>query len=139
VVPCNPDAAFDPNRHCVYTSQPYAEVATRAPQREFSPPQFHPPVREGGMTAASPPGRWGIQVGAYATLPSAQSAAERARAALPELLRMANVQLPPTTPFGSQVAFRAQLTGLPAHVAKDACAKLSGHGMPCMTLPPDRA
>jgi D-alanyl-D-alanine carboxypeptidase len=146
VAPCDPDAAFDPSRHCVYTSQPYAEVASRTPQHEFASP-FHrpvqaaplPPAREGGMTAASPAGRWAIQVGAYATLPGAQSAAERARATLPDLLRMANVELPPTAPLGSKVAFRAQLTGLPAHVAKDACAKLSGHGMPCMTLPPDRA
>ncbi|HET6608390.1 MAG TPA: transglycosylase SLT domain-containing protein [Rhodopila sp.] len=146
VVPCDPDAAYDPKRHCVYTSQPYPEVASRAPQREFAPRPRRPvetaalpPMREGGMTAASSVGRWAIQVGAYASLPSAQSAAERARATLPDLLRMANVELPPTAPLGNKVAFRAQLTGLPAHVAKDACAKLSGRGMPCMPLPPDRA
>ncbi|HVY17346.1 MAG TPA: hypothetical protein VHB27_19135, partial [Rhodopila sp.] len=76
--------------------------------------------------------------GAYPTLPGAQSAAERARATLPELLRVANVELPTTTPLGNQVAFMARLTGLPARVAADACTKLSGRGMPCMTLPPDR-
>ena len=90
------------------------------------------------MTAALPAGRWAIQVGAYPTLPGAQSAAERARATLPDLLRMANVELPPTAPLGNKVAFRARLTGLPARVAADACAKLTGHGMPCMTLPPER-
>jgi hypothetical protein len=146
VVPCDPDAAFDPNRHCVYTSQPYPQVAARIPPYERAPETHRPlqqtaslpPAREGGVTAATPAGRWAIQVGAYATLPGAQSAAERARAALPDLLRMANVELPPTAPLGSQVAFRARLTGLPAQVARDACTKLSGHGMPCMTVPPER-
>jgi hypothetical protein len=147
VVPCDPDAAFDPNRHCVYTSQPYTQVAARTPPYYEGAPGVHrplqqaaslPPAREGGVTAATPAGRWAIQVGAYATLPGAQSAAERARATLPDLLRMANVELPPTAPLGSQVAFRARLTGLPAHVARDACTKLSGHGMPCMTVPPER-
>ncbi len=146
VVPCDPDAAFDPNRHCVYTSQPYTQVAARTPRYESAPVPHRslqqtaplPPAREGGLTAAMPAGRWAIQVGAYPTLPGAQSAAERARATLPDLLRMANVELPPTAPLGNQVAFRARLTGLPAHVATDACARLSGHGMPCMTLPPDR-
>lgn len=144
VVPCDPDAAFDPNRHCVYTNQ--TQVASRTPPFEPTPvlhrpmrtAEALPPFHTGGMTAALPAGRWAIQVGAYPTLPGAQSAAERARQALPDLLRRANVELPPTAPLGNQVAFRAQLTGLPAHVAADACAKLSGHGIPCMTLPPER-
>ncbi len=149
-VPCDPDAAYDPNHRCVYTNQ--TQIASRAvpfelalapapapgPHRPMRAAELLPPFHAGGMTAALPAGRWAIQVGAYPTLPGAQSAAERARQALPDLLRMANVQLPPTAPLGNQVAFRAQLTGLPAHVAADACAKLSGHGIPCMTVPPQR-
>jgi hypothetical protein len=144
VLPCDPDAAYDPNHHCVYTTR--TQVALRSAPVEATPALHRPmraaeplpPFHAGGMTAALPAGRWAIQVGAYPTLPGAQSAAERARAVLPDLLRRANVELPPTAPLGNQVAFRAQLTGLPAHVAADACAKLSGHGIPCMTLPPER-
>jgi hypothetical protein len=54
------------------------------------------------------------------------------------LLGLANVELPPTTPFGTQVAFMARLTGLTPHAAADACSKLSGRGMQCMTISPAR-
>ncbi|HVY16299.1 MAG TPA: transglycosylase SLT domain-containing protein, partial [Rhodopila sp.] len=85
-VPCDPDAAYDPNRRCVYTAQPYTQVASRAIPYEPPPPPRRPvlasatlpEIRGGGVTAAAPPGRWAIQVGAYPTLPGAQSAAERA-------------------------------------------------------------
>jgi D-alanyl-D-alanine carboxypeptidase len=89
--------------------------------------------------AAGPPqGRWAIQVGAFANLATAQEAAERARSALPDILRTAKVELPATTPFGSQVAFRARLFGLSQSAAADACAGLTGRGMACMTVPPTR-
>jgi hypothetical protein len=87
-------------------------------------------------TAANPTGHWAIQVGAFANLTAAQAAADRARAALPDLLRTASVELPATAPLGSQVAFRARLSGLPATVAIDACARLGARGMACMTVPP---
>ncbi len=57
-------------------------------------------------------GAWGIQVGAFANLATAQAAADHARAALPMLLRRTKVELPATAPFGSKVAFRARLVGL---------------------------
>ena len=68
----------------------------------------------------------------------AQSAAEHARQALPEVLGLAHVELPPTAPLGTQVAFMARLAGLTPHAAADACSKLNGRGVPCMTISPAR-
>ena len=76
--------------------------------------------------------------GAYANLATAQAAAETARSAVPELLRTAKTELPPTAPLGGQVAFRARLVGLSPGAASDACARLSGQGRPCLTIPPNR-
>jgi hypothetical protein len=90
------------------------------------------------FTSGPPPGRWAIQVGAFATLSTAQSAAENARSAVPDILRTTKVELPATTPFGNQIAFRARLFGLSSSDASAACARLSGRGMACMTVPPSR-
>jgi len=127
----------------------YMREAAAAP-----PPVAHRPIQEGmqtiptatyraaissgGVTAATAQGRWGIQVGAYGSLPVAQAAAEHARAALPNLLGMANIELARTTPFGNQTAFQARLTGLPQTIATDACNKLSAQGLSCIMVPPNR-
>jgi hypothetical protein len=150
--PCDPDAAYDPMRPC----RPVAAVPATVVVQSLPPPAPAPmPTRQAGYAAAlrplqermaqqvafspgPPPGRWAIQVGAFANLASAQAAAENARSVLPELLRTAKVELPATTPFGSQVAFRARLFGLSAPAAADACARLSGRGVACMTVPPTR-
>ncbi|HVZ08073.1 MAG TPA: transglycosylase SLT domain-containing protein [Rhodopila sp.] len=84
-------------------------------------------------------GNWGIQVGAFSTLSSAEAAAQSARAAAPDLLNHANVELPATSPLGTQVAFRARLTGLSQSGAADACSRLSARGMACMTVPPSHS
>ena len=113
------------------------------------------PVHQGGYAAEMRPlqermarqvafspepsrGRWAIQVGAFANLASAQAAAEGARSVVPDLLRMAKIELPTTTPLGSQRAFRARLFGLTAPQAEDACARLSGRRMACIVVPPTR-
>jgi hypothetical protein len=101
------------------------------------------PMQEGmaqrvAFTPGPPPGRWSIQVGAFANLAFAQAAAENARSALPEILRTAKIELPATTPLGTQVAFQARLFGLTPSAASDACARLGSHGLPCITIPPSR-
>ena len=145
--------AYAPPRQVTYSVPP--ATAYSVPQANaYAPPVEHRPIQEGmrtipasamraaasssGVTAASALGHWAIQVGAFGTLPTAHAAAERARAALPNLLGTANIELPRTAPFGNQVAFQARLTGLPQNVAADACAKLSTQGVPCMTVPPNR-
>ena len=79
-----------------------------------------------------------IQVGAFGTLSVAEAAAERARAAAPDLLRTANIELPATSPLGTQVAFRARLSGLSPSAAAEACTRLAGQGIACITVPPPR-
>jgi D-alanyl-D-alanine carboxypeptidase len=141
---CDPDAAYDPTRPC----QPLPP--TRAPviAQPLPPPSggyasSERPIQERSTQRVSydpapPTGRWAIQVGAYANRATAQNAAETARTAAADLLRTATIDLPPTAPFGSQVAFRARLRGLSQSTAADACGRLSGRGIPCITVPPDR-
>lgn len=96
-------------------------------------------ARPGALNVAARGGGWAIQVGAYANLSTAHAAAEKARSALPDLLRTAYVELPPTAPLGKQVAFRARLAGLSALSAIDACARLGSRGVACVTVPPTGA
>jgi D-alanyl-D-alanine carboxypeptidase len=151
---CDPDAAYDPTRRC---QPPVAEPRTVVVAQAL--PQQPPPARTGyapsgyagsarpiqermaqpvAFVPGPPPGHWAIQVGAFANLATAQAAAENARSTLPNILRTAKVELPATTPFGSQVAFRARLFGLSASAAADACSRLSSHGVNCLTVPPTR-
>lgn len=148
---CDPDAAYDPTRPCRPVPAASAVVAEALPP----PTPARMPARQPGYATAlrplqermaqqvafspgPPPGRWAIQVGAFANLASAQAAAEDARSVMPDLLRTAKIELPATTPFGSQVAFRARLFGLSGAAAADACARLNGRGVACMTVPPAR-
>jgi len=106
--------------------RPMQEAMTQ--RATYSPPP---------IAAVPPPaGAWGIQVGAFASLSTAEAAAQSARAAAPDLLRSAKIELPATTPFGSQTAFRARLVGLSQTAAADACSRLSSHGTACLTVPP---
>jgi D-alanyl-D-alanine carboxypeptidase len=140
--PCDPDAAYDPDRPC--RPSPAPMVAQPEPRQPTQPMAEARPLQE--MTtrriafsaAPPPPGRWAIQVGAFANLTAAQAATENARSVLPDLLRIAKVELPATTPFGNQVAFRARLSGLTASVATEACSRLVVRGIACITVPPPR-
>jgi D-alanyl-D-alanine carboxypeptidase len=144
---CDPDAAFDPSRRC--RPQParppvIAEPLAPPPPAKYAagarPLQERMTQRVSYDPAPPPaaPGRWAIQVGAFASLSTAEGAAQHARAAAPDLLRTAKIELPATSPFGSQVAFRARLLGLTQAAAADACARLTSRGMPCVAIPPDR-
>ena len=144
---CDPDGAFDPSRPCQRPRPPVAAMQpARAPvyAQALPPPIIHArPLQEmtaqrASYEAVPPPGRWAIQVGAFASLSTAEGAAENARSAAPDLLRTAKIELPATTSFGSQVAFRARLFGLSQSAAVAACGRLSGRGMACITVPPDR-
>ncbi|MFL5256147.1 MAG: transglycosylase SLT domain-containing protein [Rhodopila sp.] len=108
----------------------------RPMQESMTQPANYAPVPAAPVVAAQ--GNWGIQVGAFATLSTAEAAAQSARAAAPDLLRMAKIELPATTPFGTQVAFRSRLVGLTQSAAADACSRLSARGVACITVPPQR-
>ncbi|HEY4172187.1 MAG TPA: transglycosylase SLT domain-containing protein, partial [Rhodopila sp.] len=147
---CDPDAAFDPSRPC--QPRPVSAVLepviaqplqrpTPARQPEYA--VVHRPIQEGmalpvAFAPGPPPGHWAIQVGAFATLSTAQNAAENARSELPALLRTTKVELPATSPFGNKVAFRARLSGLTQAAAVDACSHLTGRGTACITVSPTR-
>jgi hypothetical protein len=147
---CDPNAAFDPSRPCqpkpvsAVLEPVVAEPLQRpAPVRRPEYAVAHRPIQEGmtlpvAFTPGPPPGRWAIQVGAFATLSTAQEAAEHARWALPELLRTTKIELPATSPFGNQVAFRARLSGLSQAAAVDACSHLTSRGTACITVSPSR-
>jgi D-alanyl-D-alanine carboxypeptidase len=158
---CDPDGAYDPAQPCGPTSvpapvSPFSVLARSAPpplveavRPDINSPATYPagerrPLQETSaqrnvfIAPAPGPvlGSWGIQVGAFANLATAQAATESARSAAPELLRTATAELPATTPFGGKVAFRARLVGLTSTAAIDACSRLSGQGLSCMTVPP---
>ena len=145
---CDADAAYDPNHRCQPApAAPATVVAEPLPQpmpaRRSEYAAVRRPIQEGmalpvAFSPGPPPGRWAIQVGAFANLATAQAAAETARSAMPELLRTAKIELPATTPFGSQVAFRARLSGLSPSAAAAACSHLNGRGTACITVPPTR-
>lgn len=138
---CDPDAAYDPTQPC----RPAPVRTVAAPTPAPPPRQFvaeSRPVQERMAQLATfkpgpPPGQWGIQVGAFANLSAAQNAAEGARTALPDLLQTTKVELPATTPLGTQVAFRARLMGLQQPAAVDACSRLTAHGTACIVVPPN--
>jgi D-alanyl-D-alanine carboxypeptidase len=163
---CDPDAAYDPTLPCrpaaaapvppspVQSAPLPAAIAPSTPVIVATLPQpdtgrhldYIPgarrPLQETtaqrvALAAPAPAlGAWGIQVGAFANLATAQAAAENARTMLPELLRTAKTELPATTPFGGKIAFRARLVGLSPAAATDACSRLSGLGLPCLTVSP---
>jgi D-alanyl-D-alanine carboxypeptidase len=146
--PCDPDAAYDPSRPCQTpaasvvqpVSAPPAAVQPRSPPplryAEESRPIQERIAQPVAFAPGPPPGRWMIQVGAFSTLSIAESAAEAARSAAPDVLRTAKVELPATAPLGTQVAFRARLSGLSASAAAEACSRLTGRGMACITVSP---
>ncbi len=138
---CDPDAAFDPARRCPPTAA--GAMPSSEPVQSVRVAAIRRPIQEGmklpvAFAPGPPPGRWAIQVGAFANLATAQAAAENARSILPDMLRTAKVELPATTPFGGKVAFRARLLGLSETSAADACSRLGGRGIACITVPPNR-
>lgn len=144
---CDPDAAYDPGRPCRPAPVRPVEVAYAPPpgraglveESRFVPenrPLQERMARLSHLKPVAPQGEWGIQVGAFVNLSSAQFAAEAARSAVPDLLQTAKVTLPTTAPLGTQVAFRARLVGLSHGDAATACARLTSIGKACITVPP---
>jgi hypothetical protein len=153
---CDPDAAYDPRQPC----QPIARAFVNAQPIEppARPPLVEPtttvqqptryaiesrPIQErmtqpAAFSPVAPPGRWMIQVGAFATLSMAEAAAKAAQSAAPDLLQTTKIELPATAPLGAQVAFRARLSGLSPTAAVEACSRLTRQGSACITVPPSR-
>ena len=154
---CDPDAAYDPTRPC----QPPARASVNV--QPIEPPAARPPLVQPPTTGQQPlryaiegrpiqermaqpvafapvssQGRWTIQVGAFATLSIAEATAKAAQSAAPDLLQTTKIELPATSPLGTQVAFRARLSGLSQAAAVEACSRLTRQGSACITVPPSR-
>ena len=119
---CDENAAYDPDRPCAPLER--AAIA---------------PVQTAIYQPAPPPaaaGAWAIQVGAFASAGLARAVAEGARAEAPDALRSAALELPPTTPFGGAVLYRARLAHLTAAQASSACSQLNQRQLPCVVVQP---
>ncbi len=84
-------------------------------------------------------GSWAIQVGAFSTESLAHTVAIGALAQLPSTFGGATIDLPPTTPFGGRVLYRARLINLSAEAASNACAELRARQLPCIVVPSSAA
>ncbi len=104
-----------------------------------APPPEPPAGPVEGVAPRPVLGRWAIQVGAFQRADLARAMAERARAELPDLLAGADVQVPPTTPFGGQVLYRARLVELSSTLAALSCQRLNARQLPCIVVRPQRA
>ncbi len=132
---CDPDAAYDPDRPC--GPSPGQGPSVSALYRP--PPRMAPSLPTGG--AAAPfqrpaGGAWAIQVGAFSTAALARAVAEGARSEAADLLHDAAVALPPTSPFGGSVLYRARLINLSAAAAASACQRLNQRQLPCVVVQP---
>jgi cell division septation protein DedD len=127
---CDVNAAYDPDHPCA----PLTEAAA-APVEIASAPLATPSAL--APSTAQPESGWAIQVGAFANPGLARAVAEGARAEAPQPLRAAVLSLPPTTPFGGSVLYRARLANLSANAASAACAQLNQRQLPCIVVSPN--
>ena len=119
----------------------HAAILARPPLRMAAfhppappPPAAHPPAphpiwHPAADRRPAPPAGWGIQVGAFRSLPVARSVAYRAR----QMIRGGGVRLQRIAIRGGFV-WRAQVTGLSQHAAYGACGQLAHDRRPCMVF-----
>ncbi len=146
----DPDAAYDPTAPC-RAAPPVRVAAPTPPARIYAaaaPAPYHFPgnlqvVRYQVASAQAAPirramatGRWGIQVGAFATPGEARRTAESVRSLAPAELGGAQAVLGTTAPFGGQVMYRARLLGLSAQNAATACRDLHAASQACVAVAP---
>jgi hypothetical protein len=142
---CDADAAYDLSGSCPRAA---GTAALGVPTAAASKSSLYQPMASVATTnvpAASMPrspstavisGVWAIQVGAFSSPIQARATATGVHAALPDLLGTARIELLPTSPFGGQILYRAQLGNLSADAASAACARLTAEQQPCMIIAP---
>jgi D-alanyl-D-alanine carboxypeptidase len=101
------------------------------------PEQPAPPAMRQRAAAPAPsapaPSAWAIQVGSFASEKAARDAAQNAR----RVADGGEPRVEPTSQHGKP-AWRAQVTGLSASEAQNACSTLARHKAACMVLRPDQ-
>ena len=157
-IPCDADAAYDPDVPCKMQAPPSPELppptsmetvqsaplnnagTVRLASYRPPPPVIPTPHRLTASSlsdsAAASYGSWAVQVGAFANPGQARFAATMARQAAFTPLQGAQVQVQPTVSHGMRF-WRARLAGISRSGAAKACSSLSGQGMACMAVPPD--
>lgn len=93
------------------------------------------PEPEPVVTGAGAAGGWGIQVGAFRNRKAAELQADKAAAAVPDLLNDAEVSVVASRQRGS-TTYRSRLLGLDESGARDACRALKARKLPCVVVPP---
>jgi hypothetical protein len=146
---CDADAAYDSARSCSPTA---GHSTSRVPTAIASKSSLYQPMASvtpasaaaesmprSGAAAVGIGGIWAIQVGAFSTPIRARAAAAGVHEALADLLGTARIEILPTSPFGGQVLYRAQLANLSANEASAACAQLVADQQPCIIVAPGQA
>ena len=155
-------AARSPSASGDLAAEMDAELATRqarpavqsSPLAAYAPPPapvpLPPPARPApaaphvvlASTAAAVPnagivgGGWTVQVGAFSTEGQAQAAAADARSRAHGALDHARAAVAAVARAGASTVYRAQLVGLSADAANDACGKLAREHVACMVVAP---
>ncbi|HTH98151.1 MAG TPA: lytic transglycosylase domain-containing protein [Stellaceae bacterium] len=131
---CDLNAAYNPYGPCTPAAAPNVAIAAAPPPAPIMTASISPSgmVSSGSMISD---GSWAIQVGAFSTQGLARTVAEGALAQLPAMVRGAAIELPPTTPFGGRILYRARLTHLSQEAASNACAALKARQLPCIVVP----
>jgi D-alanyl-D-alanine carboxypeptidase len=139
---CDTDAAYDPNSPCTPAAQaaPVQEAAAAPAASGLYQPatvsaaEAVPQPAPAPSAPAAMAGSWGIQVGAFTSPVLARAVAESAQAELPGDLGNAAIKLPPMSPFGGLVLYRARLVDLSVTAALNACSALNHRQLPCIVL-----
>jgi hypothetical protein len=133
-------------------------VIQSSPLAAYAPPPVPPtpPVRPASVQAAAPPGHvvlasatsaavpaagfvgggWIVQVGAFSTQAQAQAAAADAKTHAHGTLDRARANVAAVPRAGAATVYRAQLVGLTADAANDACGKLAREHVACLVVAP---
>jgi D-alanyl-D-alanine carboxypeptidase len=95
-----------------------------------------PASRPAGTGAANDAGRWGIQVGAFSTLATAEAAAHEAAGLLSPRLETIRVRVIPHAISDGKI-YRARLVGMDSEdQARDACGDLRARQRSCLVVVP---
>jgi hypothetical protein len=119
---------------------PYVPPPT--PKVAYAPPPKPEPARvvlasaNAGALAAVAPGGWIVQVGAFSTEGQAQAAAANARSRAGGALDRARPAVAAVPRANAATVYRAQLAGLSADAANEACNRLAREHVACLVVAP---
>ena len=116
---------------------PYAPAPVRAEPARQVAPVAHVVLASASMPAvASAGGSWTVQVGAFSTQAQAQAAAADAKGRAHGALDRAHPAVAAVARSNAATVYRAQLVGLSADAANDACGRLAREHVACLVVAP---